>query len=153
MSTMPRGRVLELQRTTVESQQTAQVPDTKGPQPEMGKPALLVTIRAPDGEIYEHYLPNGGWSVANPALQFIARCGLTPSDVPCDIRYQDLQVPLAIDKEQNYHIHQKALEQGAMSLEESTWMETPSDEETEEADAQRVEGDVVDIVPGGHDDG
>lgn len=151
MMNVPHGRVLTLRYCTVPSPQQAQVAAVKGPQPSMGGDGLEVTIRAPDGDVYEHYLPNGQWNAANPSAQFMALVDTPPSEFDgqsVDIRERDILVPLTVGPEGNYHIHQNALEQGAEALQQATWMDTPSDEETRERDADALSNDVVDVDVG-----
>lgn len=163
MRNVPHGRVLTLRYCTVPSPQQAQVPATKGPQPGMGGDGLEVTIRAPDGDVYEHYLPNGKWNPANPSAQMMALVDTPPSEFDgqrVDIRDEDILVPLAVDGDGNYHIHQNALEQGAEALQSAEWMDTSSVEEAADADAQAdaedLSNDVVDVDVGnqeGEDNG
>lgn len=156
MRNVPHGRVLTLRYCTVPSPQQMEVPGTKGPQPSMGADGLEVTIRAPDGDVYEHALPNGNWNTRNPSARLMALVDTPPSEFDgqsVDIRDKDIHIPLAVDDGGHYHIHQRALEQGAEALQECEWMRTHDEGDTDaQSDAEDLSNDVVDVDVGNNDE-
>lgn len=154
LTNVPRGRVLTMRYCSVQTPQQANVPAKKGPQPTMSGDGLEVRFRAPDGDVYQHIVPNGTWSPANPAAQFMALVGTPPSQFDgqsVDIREQDILIPLAV-ADGEYHIHQKAFEQGAQRLHDAPWMDTPSQDEDAENDADALSNDVVEVDVGNQGD-
>jgi hypothetical protein len=151
---VPKGRILTLRYEGIGAS-GGQIPATKGPQPDMTGDALRIEFRAPDGDVYEHYVPNGDFGFQNPALQIMGLCGVKPSDFDgpsIDVRESDILVPLVYDDSEGYLIQNAALQQGARALEEAEWIPTPSREEEAAQNAtDDVDGDVVTVDVGGVD--
>lgn len=128
MLNVPMGRVVKLRYRDSSPRMVA---DTS---------VLDVFFHAPDGEYYYQTLPNNGWSVENPTLQFMALNDIRPSDfsgTTLDISDQHWLVQLAVS-DYNFRLHQNVLNGGTAALEEAEWFAPHNDEESNSGQSESI---------------
>lgn len=99
--------------------------------------ALVVHIRGPDGEMYEHPLENTEWMVHNPTLQFMAVNGFKPSDIDgTSMNVEDWQflVPVTSDLKGGYLLAEAALSNGVSALNDAEWFGAADDSDDDSDD-------------------
>jgi len=87
---------------------------------------VRVHFRAPDGDYYEHDLPNGQWGIANAALQFMALWGYQPTALDGtmhDAHPDKKLIPIAPMGDDDFGIAQTAMQGGREALEEAEWFD------------------------------
>jgi hypothetical protein len=127
MMNLPQGSVQKLQYRSVG--------------PRLASDVLRIHIRS-HMDTYEAVdLPNNGWNVHNPALQFIALQGWRPSDFSeRGVLEPDFtMVPLA-PVEDGWGLSQIALKGGEQALREAKWFGGASPSDDEERDAAPTGG-------------
>jgi len=117
--------------------------------PQQPVPILRIYLRAPDGDMHTHDLPNGGWTVDNAALQFLAKWGYRPSDIgEGDSTMRDCEpdttvVPVVPDGDGSYLLAQHAMKDAESALRESEWFDG-GDNSTEQETAEIAAGGQID---------
>lgn len=93
---------------------------------------LRIHFRAPDGDYYEHDLPNGQWALGNVALQFMALWGYQPTTLDGtfhDAHDDQILVPIAPMPDGSYGLGQKAMEGAQEALENAEWFDPEAGED------------------------
>jgi hypothetical protein len=127
----PMGRVVALQYRNVARQ--------PGAHPTV--PVLRVYLRTHTDEIEHHDLLNGGYTVQNAALQFMALYDFRPSELSTYTNVEDAQllVPIApMPQDASWGLARTALLGGEQALTEAEWFEgvdTDPDDESDSAPA------------------
>lgn len=107
-------------------QQTAIVEEVRFRNPHgvgSGQSVLQIRFTAPDGSVRIHEVPNGNFTIENPALQFLAAIGLKPSDID-GTSYKPpstVEVPVVADGD-GYVITQQPFTYGKQELEKARWI-------------------------------
>ena len=111
--------------------------------------ALIVHIRGPDGDMYEHPLENGAYLIDNHALQYMALNDIKPSDINgTSMNVEDWKwyTPVAPTGD-GFGLAQTALKGGQAALRDAEWF--GADDSSERAD----DGDSGPNGGGGGDGG
>lgn len=111
-----------------------------------GAPVLRVVFEYA-GEEHTHDLPNGEFTLSNPALQFLAYVGLQPTDIDGN-RYvpsQRLVVPVVRNGEDSYALHNEVLEAGAVNLQNADWTPTVEGDDDEDYSVEVDDGNGVTV--------
>lgn len=134
---IPIGRLLKI-RYTAKSMNA----ESEGVQQAGQMNVLQLEYRAPDDEVHTFDLPNGDWQANNVALQFLANYGYSPSDFGdgapvLDCTDADRYVPLVYDdRNGDYLLHEKALEDAEDALMEAEWFEAVENKDTGEVEVE-----------------
>jgi hypothetical protein len=118
----PIGRVVKLEYRDMQPMTT------------MDTSVLVVHIRGPDGEMYEHPLENSEWSLHNDTLQFVALNDFKPSDIDgtaMDVEQWEWYTPVAPTGD-GFALAETVLDGGEEALREAEWF--GSDKATNDAD-------------------
>lgn len=110
-------------------------PQTRSPNPVKSGPSMngaqVLRVRFHDGaEEYTHDLPNGGFDIENPSLQFLAACGASPSRTE-DVRGTFVPVVPADEGPQAKGLAAPLMEHGREKLAELPWGPDPPEDEGE----------------------
>ena len=130
ISYVPTGRVVKLNYRDAQPKLTQ---DTS---------TFDVHFHAPDGEYYRHTLPNTGWSVENPTLQFLALNNMKPSDIDgtaMNVEDRHWLAQLAVTEE-GFLLHGMELSGGRGALENAEWFSPHDDEESDSGQSQPIGG-------------
>lgn len=100
-----------------ENEQPSQVNGPTG----RGTHVIRIYLRGPSGGEWVEHLPNGGFDMGNPTLQFLAYVGAKLSDFDGHTLEVNRQVPVLRTGEDEYAMSNDVLEVGAEMLEEVSW--------------------------------
>lgn len=126
-----KGAVIDVEYKTIDH------PQTRSPNPRKSGPsgtgAQVLRITFTDGaEEYTHDLPNPGFDIENPSLQFLAFCNARPSDLEAAREAIVALVPAEGPGMDGKGIAAPVLDVGKERLAESVWGPDPPEDPDEE---------------------
>lgn len=100
---------------------------------------LRLHLRGPDGEMYEHDLPNRGWNETNAALQFMAKWQYQPTSLDhtlTNVEDDHVLMPLAYT-DGEYKLAQAAMSGAQRALRNAEWFDPDLGNYADESGAQK----------------
>lgn len=118
--------------------------------------SVRIEFQAPDGDYYTHDFPNGRYDYDHPGLQFMAKWGYQPSDIPVDpwpardCRGDQKLVPLVYDEEHDHwFLHELAMKGAEEALKDVEWFAPVEDPQQPDGGSDDAGGGSDDSDGGG----
>lgn len=118
-----------------------------------GKDVLRVEFEDQNGETQSHDIPNGGFNVGNPTLQFLAFLDVRPSEMNgTSIDLSGYTAPLVRTGRNEYQLANDVLEIGESKLRDKPWAPIDNNRDDPQNGSQNDDSGGDDGGDGGDDD-